>query len=162
MDRIGRHLRNFFMERIVKPSIAASAHQIGLSVAVGIWGGIFPVPAMATAVTVFLCTIVLFKFFNSGMTTIAVALNVLLTPIQLVCMPLFMDLPHRILGFPACSVESFMYHMNNRPFMETIRTFGSCMIWAVVTWSVLALPLIFIVAVTVGRVVQKWRSVKRD
>jgi hypothetical protein len=81
-------LKTFFKEQLVEPIKILTFPQIIFAVACGALGGLSPIPGVTTAITVFLCTVARLDLASS---TVATAINVMLTPLQLVLMPVFAD-----------------------------------------------------------------------
>ena len=136
-------IKVWFDTKLITPAKSLSASQVGLSLGVGFWGGVFPIPALSTFATLFLCSVIMTSAFNPAMTTIAIAINLIATPLQIALMPLFMDLPSWYTPLPSCSVSDLLHSIRNEPILTTTRTFGSCMVWAVVAWVVLGPFVIF-------------------
>ena len=136
-------IRNWVTEKFVTPANTLSALQIGLSVAIGIWGGVFPIPALSTFATLALCTAILANMFNAAMTTIAVAVNVIVTPLQFLLMPRFMNLPSILTGSASCSISDLMESIKTKSLLETSSSFGLCLVWGVFAWAVSAPLAIF-------------------
>ena len=131
-------IKNWLNEKLVTPAKSLSGSQVGLAVGVGFWGGVFPIPACSTFATLALCSTILFSMFNPAMTTIAISINLAVTPLQLVLMPVFMDMPSKFTSLPSCSVSDLIDSIKNQPLIHTTKTFGACMVWATVAWAVLA------------------------
>lgn len=64
------------------------ADQLGRCTSVGVWGGIFPVPAVTTVVTLFLLW-ALPTNFSPPEKGLAIAFNLLVAPLQFLVMPIF-------------------------------------------------------------------------
>ena len=142
-------IKSWVQNKLVFPAKSLTGSQIGLASGVGFWGGVFPIPALSTFATLFLSSVLMASAFNPAMTTIAIAINLVVTPIQIGLMPVFMDLPSMVAPLPSCSVSDLLYSIRNEPISNTIKTFGSCMFWAVVSWIVLA-PLVIFMSRLIG------------
>ena len=152
-------VKQWLQEKLITPAKLLSSFQIGLAVAVGVWGGIFPIPAMSTFATLAFCTTIMRSMFTAAMTTISITINLIVTPIQLMAMPFFMNLPSKLTGASPCSVGDLVTSIQTKPFLETCSTFGLCMIWAVLAWTVLSPVSIFVIRLLVATVV---RTSKHD
>jgi hypothetical protein len=130
-------------EKLITPAKSLSGSQIGLAIGAGFWGGIFPIPALSTFATLGLTSVILYSMFNPAMTTIAISINLAVTPIQIALMPFFMDLPSKYTSLPSCSVSELIDSIKTKPLLHTTKTFGACMFWAVVAWAVIAPFVIF-------------------
>ena len=143
-------IRKWVNEKLISPARSLAPRQVGLAVAVGFYGGIFPIPACSTFATLALCSAILKSSFNPAMTTIAISINLAATPVQLMFMPVFLDLPSRFAGLPSCNVSDLVTSMKTKPVLETVSSFGSGMIWATLAWGILApvsiLALRFLIA----------------
>jgi hypothetical protein len=155
MDRI----TNWIHKEIVTPARGLNGDQIALSVAVGIWGGVFPVPAMSTFATFGLTSFVFGALFNPAMITIAVSLNLAVTPVQVSLVPFFMGF-RSFVGFNGtCNVSDLVESVKTVPFLESIATFGTCLLWGVLFWALLAPFSIFGIRV-LFRIIASVRKIK--
>lgn len=100
-------------------------------------------PACSTFATLAFCSVIMKSSFNPTMTTIAISLNLAATPLQLMCMPVFMDIPSKFGIDLECNVSDLITSVKTQPFSDTVATFGSCLLWAVLVWIILA-PLMII------------------
>jgi hypothetical protein len=152
-------IKRWATEKLLTPARLLTSVQIGLAVAVGFWAGIFPIPALSTFATLGMCTVVMRRAFSPAMTSLAIAINLIVTPIQLLAMPVFMNLPSKILTLPSCSVGDLLTSIKSQPILETCSKFGLCMVWAVLSWSLLTPLSIFVIRTIVSRIV---RASKND
>lgn len=127
-------VRQWLNEKFVIPARSLSHSQIGLSLGVGLWGGIFPIPACSTFATVFLCSTVLVSLFNAAMTTITLSINFAVTPIQFMLIPVFLG---RV-GMPVSSAGELLDMIKGQSWGETISSFGKSFMYASLLWAVLA------------------------
>lgn len=151
--------RKWIAEKLVTPAQALSPVQIGLAVAIGLWGGIFPIPGLSTFATLAFCTIILRGMFNGAMTSLAVGVNVIVTPFQVALLPVFLQLPSQIYASASCSVTDLLESIHTNPILETCSTFGVCLLKGVIAWLILAAPAVLVVRVCVASLV---RTAKRD
>lgn len=151
-------LRKWLDEKLITPAKSLSGSEIGMATAIGFWGGVFPIPAMSTFATLGLCTTIFVSMFNPAMTTIAVSINLAATPIQLMFMPIFMDLPSHFINVPSCSVSDLLVSIKQNPFLETLGTFGWCMVWSILAWVVLAPFSIFGVRLLICSIIGNKRN----
>jgi hypothetical protein len=134
-------VRNWINTKFIVPASTLRPQEVGLSLAVGIWGGIFPIPALSTFATVFLCSTVLFSMFNTAMTTIALSVNLAVTPLQLLFMPIFLS----FVGFPISSASDVVDMVKSQSILESISSFGKGFMYASGLWAVLAPVMILII-----------------
>ena len=100
-------LRAWFSESIVMPVYAMDAGELGKCTSVGIWGGIFPVPAVTTVVTLFLLWVLPAKF-TPAQKALAIAFNLLVAPLQFLVMPVFVIVGGMLANGLSCDPVSLM------------------------------------------------------
>ncbi len=127
-------------DKFVVPARSLSHSQIGLALGVGLWGGIFPIPACSTFATVFLCSTILISMFNTAMTTISLSVNLAVTPVQFMLIPVFLG----IVGMPVSNAGDLLNMIKGQTWGETMSSFGKSFMYASLLWAVLA-PLIIII-----------------
>lgn len=179
-------ISEWLLLKIVQPARTLSSSEVGLEGAVGLYGGIFPIPMISTGATWALCYGPFRSKFNPAMISITVATSAIATPLQLLCMPLFMNIPYHIVSQPVskslinslspewntiiesktpeCNVSDFLESVKALPLQETFAKFGSCMAYSAVSWLPLAPIAIvltrFLIATSVKRFIstkQTWR-----
>lgn len=149
--------------KLVQPAKTLSPRDIGLSAAIGFYGGLFPVPAVSTGVTLAMCYGPLKSRYNPAMLSITLVFNALATPFQIICLPIFMNIPYNFANselckkkikeyslilpdwisqlpesIPSCNVSEFLESVKVSPVSEIVVKFGSSMLWAAFAWVSLA------------------------
>ena len=93
--------------KLIQPARTLHPDDIGLAAAVGLYGGVFPVPAVSTGATLAMCYGPLRSRYRSisssnnsatAMMSITLVLNVIATPFQLLLMPKFMNVPYNFVN----------------------------------------------------------------
>lgn len=157
--------------KLIQPAKTLRPDDIGLAAAVGLYGGVFPVPAVSTGATLAMCYGPLRSRYRSSssssaaMMSITLVLNLIATPFQLLLMPKFLNAPYNFVNnsqvkekikayFPdwvsskadsiqSCNVSDFVEAIETKPFNEILIKFGSSIIWASVAWALMA-PIVII------------------
>ena len=95
--------------KLIQPAKTLHPDDIGLAAAVGLYGGVFPVPAVSTGATLAMCYGPLrSRYRNSSssnnnsaaMMSITLVLNLIATPFQLLLMPKFLNAPYNFVNNP--------------------------------------------------------------
>lgn len=133
-------VKQWLNDKFVVPARSLSHTQIGLSLAVGIWGGIFPIPACSTFATVFLSSMILASFFNAAMTTIAFSVNIAATPAQFMLIPSFLA----AVGLRVNNAGELVDMIKSQTWGETMTSFGKSFVYATILWAIIA-PVAIIV-----------------
>jgi hypothetical protein len=80
-----------FSKYIIHPIQTLSPHDAGPSIAVGLYGGLFPVPGTTIFVTIVLIYIMP-KKFNTAMKGLVFAVNTVSFPLELILLPYFIQI----------------------------------------------------------------------
>lgn len=139
MKKLSRALRQLAQEKIVRPILkeietGISAEQLARSVAIGITGGVFPVPGLTL-----LCSFFLQYIFNASF-IVCQAINVLVTPAHFLSLKLFYGygmmyiLPHRYL----VSSEELLQSIFESNLFTVFTTFFVYIFGAVSIWLIFA------------------------
>eukprot|EP00759_Apiculatamorpha_spiralis_P013905 PhF_6_TR20634/c0_g1_i1/m.29729 len=110
------------------------------AVIVGTLGGIFPIPGITTAVTLFLANIC---SHNKAQLAIATSLNFLLTPVDLYMIPVFANWSGSVFGAEVYSA-SMLTKWLSEGVMALLSQGGGMVMYAILSWF-----LVTIVAVLV-------------
>ncbi|EKX50504.1 hypothetical protein GUITHDRAFT_103736 [Guillardia theta CCMP2712] len=151
MDRLKRFLRH----ELYEPAVRMSATELGISLSAGGWGGLFPIPGATTIAVFFLLLLLRTRFtVTPVVSALSVAINLLLTPIQLMLIPLFM------LPFSQCSPSSFLAQVHELPLLVLVVEFGQCLAGSVLVWTAaapVAMAALFCCA-AVGTRAMRWMN----
>jgi hypothetical protein len=93
--------KNFFLDNLYRPLVQLSLFEALMTVIIGFLGGVFPVPLFTTPCTGLLGAI---AGFTAPQNVIAVAVNLLMTPVQFILLPYFADAS--LIFFPSSSSSS--------------------------------------------------------
>ncbi len=178
-----QRITEWFAVKILQPAKTLSPQEIGLATAVGLYGGIFPLPMVSTGATLAMCYGPFKSRYNPAMLSITIATSAIATPLQLLCMPVFMNLPYNITTLPAtqsfidsispewnniiaskvqqCNVSDFLESVKTLPLPETFMKFGSCMVWSTVSWLLLAPIAIVLTRMIVARGARRFITPKK-
>jgi len=130
-NRIKDPLKNVFKQGLTPESIS-------FSFACGVSGGLFPIPGVTTLI----CFIYTYLFKINAV--VAQIVNLLLTPVQLMCVFLFVELGD-MLFFTNTDLTVLSEAMSEGVWM-TINVAGASLLRAIIAWalvSVFIIPLIY-------------------
>ena len=106
-------------------------------VVVGALGGLFPVPAATTVVTLFLCYVLQQSALQI---TVASAVNLVATPVELACVPKFAVLGAMIVQRDASSFTAAMIATSmQKGLLFFVTNLTELLLFAVLGWFVLAI-----------------------
>eukprot|EP00434_Breviolum_minutum_P032368 symbB.v1.2.028624.t1/scaffold3050.1/size64711/5 len=135
-------MQTFIEQNLLKPTKEMSHRQVVVSASVGLWGGIFPVPPCTMPATL-LCVLVYsagvpkVQRFSVPMTALAVVVNELSLPVDLLMMPCFITLGQRAYQ---CVSGRALEDLQARP-VETLRSFSTAFGLGIMVWAS-ATPLV--------------------
>lgn len=87
MDFLTR-AKAFLLDRLYYPLIELPLFDAIMTCIIGVLGGVFPVPALTSLCTGILASV---SGFSAPQTAIAIAVNLLMTPVQFILLPYFAD-----------------------------------------------------------------------
>mmetsp|Transcript_31314 Transcript_31314/g.55034 ORF Transcript_31314/g.55034 Transcript_31314/m.55034 type:complete len:218 (+) Transcript_31314:98-751(+) len=139
--------------RGLRDSLVASAttmtpHSLAMAVAVGMSGGLFPIPGLTSVVTMTLGLLV------GANLAAAQVVNVMSTPIEISFITLFLRLGELVMSVP----NEQKMHIRKFPaavqedFSGALRQFRYALLYAAIGWSVAVVP-IFLFGYTLARLV---------
>jgi hypothetical protein len=128
-------MEKWLRKNLYEPLRAMEAEDRFWSVAVGLLTGLFPVPAMCTIVTIAFCRLLA---FDTGMSAIACAVNMLVTPLEVLCIPVFAKCFAIVVGtdatlFTAASLQESM----QLGVLELLKGAASMLLHACGAWAIL-------------------------
>ena len=147
-----------FQEYVITPAKELSSEEISLSVSVGLWGGVFPVPAVTTFITLVLVGILQLSVTQKAL---ALTFNMLATPLQILNMPTFILLGSSFFNMSNCEPLTLLstFKDPNVGFFSTLMNSSACLSAGVVAWAVLGVPMVYL-ATTIVTYLLKQRSRK--
>lgn len=80
-----------FSRYVIHPIQSLSPHEAGPSIAVGFYGGLFPVPGTSLLVTIILLYIMPIKF-STTMKGVVCAVNTIVFPLEILLLPFFIQI----------------------------------------------------------------------
>lgn len=142
--------RHWVVEAVVHPITEMEAGQVGNCVSVGLWGGIFPIPGATTLAVLVMCWI-LPVHFSTAMQSVAVAMNVLITPVQWGVFPVFVIYGSYFLEDTVCDPVSIIEHFANPKlsFIATLQSSSACIAGGCLVWTAIGVPFIILVSTVV-------------
>lgn len=139
--------------KIVQPTCEMTSRQVVVSTLVGLWGGLFPFPP-CTAPPTFAC-IMLYSAsvpktlrFNAPMTGLAVVLNELILPLDIMMFPVFCGVGQQIYGqlvdssiLDASFSQETLQELKEEPW-GTLKRFSGLFGLGVASWSAATIPIL--------------------
>lgn len=134
-------LKKFIRQKVLQPILTQlkqgiSPSKLALSVALGVTFSVFPI----FGTTTYLCMLsgVILKLNQPTL----IAVNYLMTPIQLIAIPVLIRIGEKILKLPAVSfnLKTMFQDFFHSP-MTFMNVYGKSALAAIIVWSVIAIPL---------------------
>ena len=143
--------RVWVVDAVVHPITEMEAGQVGNCVSVGLWGGIFPIPGATTLAVLVMCWI-LPVHFSTAMQSVAVAMNVLITPVQWGVFPLFVIYGSYFLEDTVCDPVSIIEHFANpkMSFIATLQNSSACIAGGCLVWTAIGVPFIILASTVIA------------
>lgn len=137
-------------EKVVKPFTSLTVAECCLSAFVGLLGGCFPIPALTTIVTAFLCR--LFDF-STAQVAAAMVVNMLSTPLELMLIPVFATTAAAVIGSDASTFTSefLMQTLSSGGVMQLFEVASALLAHAVIAWTILCAVACLVLRVVLPR-----------
>ena len=105
-----------------------------------------PAPGFTTLMTLCLVQFVVPWQFTTAQKALAVAVNMLISPIKYMALPLFIYAGTFALGGIKCDPVTIFrkFHDPRMTFMTAIVESSSCIVGGILVWAVLAIPMVYI------------------
>jgi hypothetical protein len=109
-----------------------------VSIFIGFWFGIFPVPGMSTPL-LFIGVLCINRYVEDPLTTaettVCTAINLLSTPLMLILLPCWITLGQMLFGHAgSCDVSGLMHDLNSHGIIQTLKDFAQCLLLGVFAW----------------------------
>lgn len=134
-DRITRFVR----EKLIAPSAELTMVEVMVAVVAGTIAGIFPIPMLATVVTLAYCR---FIMCSAPQTILGTAVNAILTPIQFILIPVFARFAAYVAGYNSSNFTTAALQTAIEGGVATL--VGSCLsmlLFALVAWLMICIPV---------------------
>jgi hypothetical protein len=143
-----------FHEYVITPAIDLEAEEFSLSVSIGLWGGVFPVPAVTTFVTMLL---VAFLRLSVPQKALAFTFNMLATPLQLLSMPSFIIMSNYIFRSATCEPIALLSRFNDPEvsLYTAVVNSSACLCAGAVVWALLGVPVVYLITVCMTFLIQR-------
>eukprot|EP00603_Paraphysomonas_imperforata_P009298 CAMPEP_0114435166 /NCGR_PEP_ID=MMETSP0103-20121206/12671_1 /TAXON_ID=37642 ORGANISM="Paraphysomonas imperforata, Strain PA2" /NCGR_SAMPLE_ID=MMETSP0103 /ASSEMBLY_ACC=CAM_ASM_000201 /LENGTH=127 /DNA_ID=CAMNT_0001605145 /DNA_START=103 /DNA_END=483 /DNA_ORIENTATION=- len=124
-----------FSKYIILPIQTLSPYDAGPSVAVGLYGGLFPVPGTTLFVTVILLYIVP-KTFSTPMKGLVFAVNAMAFPLEIILLPYFIHAGSSFFDDLECDTESLIekFYDENTQLISMIQESSACLGAGALVW----------------------------
>ena len=130
-----QRITDWSRRKVIRPLQAMSRWEQVATLVVGVLGGLLPIPALTTLVTLALCGMLRFNAAQSG---VATAINLALTAVELAAIPVFAQLGAVVTGVDADSFTAAVIIASMREGVASLLTNASSMIaHACLTWALL-------------------------
>lgn len=148
LDSMG--LSDVVQQRIVKPFAALSYQERLFCAFVGLLGGCFPVPALTTIVTAFLCRLLR---LSAPQVAAAMVVNLLSTPLELLLIPYLARATAWVLQTDASTftAEFLAQSLQHGGVWQLLEVASSMLLHAVIGWIVLTALMVAAAALTVRK-----------
>ena len=130
---------------MITPASELEANEISLSVSIGLWGGVFPVPAVTTFATILLAAILR---VSATQKALAFTFNMLATPLQLLSMPSFILMGNYFFQDSAtCDPLTLLASFSDPKlsFFVAVGNSSACLCAGVAVWILLGIPVVYMV-----------------
>ena len=149
MSSIREQVRKWLHEHLISPMIAMTWIEKLISVFIGFWFGVFPIPGASTPILL-AALFLIDRFIDDRLTTaektVCTAINLLCTPIIFLLLPIWIHLGQILLGNRGhCDVGELISEFKSHGMMQTLSDFTHCLVVATFAWG-LYTPVVISVA----------------
>jgi hypothetical protein len=147
--------KSWLVQHVLHPVTEMEAGQVGNCVSIGLWGGIFPIPGATTFAVLLMCWM-LPVHFSAAMQTVAVASNVLITPVQWGVFPVFIMYGSYFLEDTACDPVTIIEQFADPKisFVASVRDSSACIAGGCLVWAALGVPVVIVLSTFIALVVR--------
>ena len=134
-------ITRWFHEKLLDPlKILPWSGRIS-AVLSGAWFGVFPVPGVSTFLLMFAIQLLKIRGlpFNTAQSTIALAVNLLATPLMLAMIPLWLSAGSGLFNLQGCDAGDIIPAFS-KSVITAVTQFTGCLVAAMLAWS-LATPV---------------------
>jgi hypothetical protein len=105
-----------------------------------------PAPGFTTLMTIFLMQVVVPWKFTAPMKALAVAVNMVMSPVKYMALPLFIYSGTFVLGGIKCDPVTIFkkFHDPKLSFLGAIGDSSSCIFGGILVWTLLSIPMIYL------------------
>jgi hypothetical protein len=120
--------------------------NVCVSFSIGAWGGMLPAPGFTTLMTIFLVQVVVPWKFTAPMKALSIAVNMVISPIKYMALPLFIYGGTFALGGIKCDPVTIFkkFHDPKMSFLGAVGDSSSCIFGGILVWAVLAIPMVVV------------------
>lgn len=142
-----------FHQYVVTPAAELEVHEISLSVSIGLWGGVLPVPALTTVATLLMAAILQ---VSSAQKALAFTFNMLATPLQILTMPSFILMGNYLFRDSTCDPLTLLatFRDPNTTFFTAIGNSSACLCAGVVVWAILGVPVVSLLTISLAYLIR--------
>ena len=119
---------------------------ISCVLSIGTWGGMLPAPGFTTLMTICLVQFVVPWQFTAPMKALAVAVNMVISPIKYMALPLFIYAGTYAMGGIKCDPVTIFkkFHDPRYSFLGAVGDSSSCIFGGILVWAIMAIPMVYI------------------
>lgn len=134
-------------KNVILPLQTLSPAEAGPSLALGLYGGVFPIPGCTVFVTICLLYIVPFEF-TTAMKGLVFAVNAIAFPLEILLLPIFVSLGTSFFGNLNCEPELLIskFYAKDAYFVNVIEESSSCLGAGVLVWAICGAPALFLMS----------------
>jgi len=129
---------NWFQDKIVNPFHALPLPGKLVAFSFGSWFGLFPVPGASTLLLLLTYNVLAQRkaSFNRAQIALSMGVNLLMTPVMIMLLPVWLGLASFFFGLPECSASDIIPAFS-KSVVQAILQFTSCLTAAAACWLVL-------------------------
>lgn len=148
-----------FQEYVIAPASELEANEVSLSVSIGLWGGVFPVPAVTTFVTMLLVALLRVSVTQKAL---AFTFNMLATPLQLLSMPSFILMGNYLFREATCDPMTLLSTFNDPKvsIFTALANSSACLCAGAVVWAILGVPVVYLLTLCLTYLIQRRQQTK--
>ena len=143
-----------FQDYVITPAAELEAKEVSLSVTIGLWGGVFPVPAVTTFVTMLLVALLR---VSAAQKALAFTFNMLATPLQLLSMPSFILMGNNLFHDATCDPMTLLSTFNDSEvsLFTALANSSACLCAGAVVWAILGVPVVILLTLCLTCLIQR-------
>jgi hypothetical protein len=143
-------------KHLFSPMYAMTRVQKAVSIFIGFWFGVFPIPGLTTPVlfaAMFCINRVVEHPLSTAEYTVATAINLLSTPVLFILLPTWIHLGQMLVGSAGqCDVGQLTKEFSDNGLLQTLSDFAQCLFMATFAWALYTPFFLCIALIFRGRV----------
>lgn len=121
-----------------------------------------PAPGFTTIMTIFLMQVVVPWPFTAPMKALAIAVNMVISPIKYMALPLFIYAGTFVLGGIKCDPVTIFKKFKDphMTFLGAVSDSSACLFGGILIWAILGVPVVYIMTTVVSHITTKQHIAK--